>query len=92
MKFREDETTLEKLGRSRSQPKETVYRTPGVLINSITDKEGLDKAYALGDKVYVKGDTLYVAGTSYLQDVWDDLKIPFMKRRRHNDTTTRRAY
>ena len=76
MKFREDETTLEKLGRSRSQPKETVYRTPGVLVNSITDKEGLDKAYTLDDKVYVNGDTLYVAGTSYLQDVWDDLKHP----------------
>jgi hypothetical protein len=77
MKFREDETMLEKLGRSRSQPKEPVDRTPQVLINTITDKEGLDKAYALDNKINVNGDTLYVAGTSYLQDVWDDLKIPF---------------
>jgi hypothetical protein len=77
MKFREDETMLEKLGRSRSQPKAPVYRTPQVLINTITYKVGLDKAYALDNQVYVNGDTLYVAGTSYLQDVWDDLKIRF---------------
>ena len=88
MQFREDETTLDKLERTRIQPKEPVYRTPGVLINSITDKEGLHKAYALGDKVYANGDTLYVAGYK----VSGILKIPFMKRRRHNDTTTRRAY
>ena len=91
MKFREDETTIDKWGRSRIQPKEP-YRTPGVLVNSITDKEGLDKAYALSDKVYVNGNTLYVAGTSYLQAAQDDLIIPFMKWRRYNDTTTRRAY
>jgi hypothetical protein len=64
MKFREDETMMEKLGRSRSQPKEPVYRTPELIISAMTDKEGLDKACALENKVYVNGDTPYVAGTS----------------------------
>ncbi len=68
---------MRKLGRGITQPKEPVYRTPAITISPITDREGLDKAYALPDKVFVNGDTLYVAGTSYLQDVWEDLKIPF---------------
>jgi pimeloyl-ACP methyl ester carboxylesterase len=82
---------LEKLGRSRSQPKAPVYRTPQVLINTITYKEGFGKAYSLDNKFYVNGDTLYVAGTSYLQDVWGDLKIPFYqtaKAQRYNDAET----
>jgi hypothetical protein len=49
------------------------------IIKAITDKEGLDKAYAADAKLYVNGKTMYVAGTSNMQDVWDDLKIPFGK-------------
>ena len=48
-------------------------------MRALTDKEGLDKAYDRADKLFVNGDTMYVAGTSYWQDVWDDLKIPFNK-------------
>jgi hypothetical protein len=46
-------------------------------IEPILDKDGLDKAYSKESKLYTHGDTLYIAGTSSLQDVWDDLKIPF---------------
>ncbi len=45
-------------------------------IPPITDKAGLNKAYGRGSKLYTHGNTLYIAGTSSLQDVWDDLKIP----------------
>jgi pimeloyl-ACP methyl ester carboxylesterase len=54
----------------------------------ISDKEGLDTAYGLPNKLFINGDTLYVAGTSSLQDVWDDLKIPFhltSRSKRYND-------
>ena len=92
MKFKEDDTMMmRKLGRSLTQPKEPVYRTPEVTISTMTDREGLDKAYALPDEVFVNGDTLYVAGTSYLQDVWEDLKIVFRetaKAQRYNDAET----
>ena len=92
MKFKEDDAMMmRKLGRGTAQPKEPVYRTPAITISPITDREGLDKAYALPDKVFVNGDTLC---TSYLQDVWDDLKIPFSqtsKAQRYSDTETRMA-
>ena len=52
---------------------------PEIVMQQLTDKEGLDKAYATTEKLYVHGNTMYVAGTSYWQDVWDDLKIPFNK-------------
>ena len=64
-------------GVSNNDPKKSVYQNQMITINPLTDKEGLEKAYALPEKVYVHGDTLYVAGTSYLRDGWDDLKIPF---------------
>jgi hypothetical protein len=66
-------------GSSNSQRGSAVYQHPELVIKAITDKEGLDKAYARADKLFVNGDTLYVAGTSYWQDVWDVLKIPFNK-------------
>ena len=50
---------------------------PEIIRQQLTDKEGLDKAYAQTDKLDVHGDTMYVAGTSYLRDAWDDLKVPF---------------
>ena len=50
---------------------------PALIMQQLTDKEGLDKAYAQAEQLYVHGDTMYVAGTSYLQDVWDDLTIPW---------------
>jgi len=45
----------------------------------ISDAEGLKRAYDLPNKVYVDNYTnkMYIAGTANLQDVWDDLKIPF---------------
>ena len=57
----------------------SVYTQPEIIMNPLTYKEGLDKAYAKAGKLYVHGDTMYVAGTSYLQDAWNDLKIPFIK-------------
>ena len=38
---------------------------------------GLDSAYKSDNKISIKDDTMFLAGTSNLQDVWDDLKIPF---------------
>jgi hypothetical protein len=46
-------------------------------IEQITDKIGLDRAYARESKLYVHANTLYIAGTSSVQDMYDDLKIPF---------------
>ena len=48
-------------------------------IPTLSDAEGLKKAYALPNKVFVDNNTnkMYIAGTANLQDVWDDLKIPF---------------
>jgi hypothetical protein len=40
------------------------------------NKLGLDKAYESNNKLHIQEDTLFVAGTSNLQDIWDDLKIP----------------
>ena len=95
MKFKEDDAMMmRKLGRGITQPKEPVYRTPAITISPITDREGLDKAYALPGKVFVNGDTLYKVGTSYLQDVWDDLKTPFSqtsKAQRYSDAETMMA-
>lgn len=46
------------------------------IYNQISDKEGLDKAYQQPNKIYLNNKTMYIAGTSSLQDVYDDLKIP----------------
>ena len=64
--------------RQQQTQKTTAAQQP-VSIKTITDKEGLDKAYDAGGKLFVNGNTMYVAGTSNLQDVWDDFKIPFGK-------------
>ena len=56
-----------------------MYMHSEILMQQLTDKEGLDKAYAQTEKLYVHGDTMCVAGTSYLQDVWDDFKTPLGK-------------
>ncbi len=37
---------------------------------------GLDSAYKSDNNISIKDDTMFLAGTSNLQDVWDDLKIP----------------
>ena len=66
-------------GASSNANKGAIYQHPAVVMRALTDKEGLDRAYARADKLYVNGDTMYVAGTHYWQDVWDDLKIPFNK-------------
>ena len=48
-------------------------------IPTLSDAEGLKRAYQLPNKVYVDNNTnnMYIAGTSNLQDAWDDLKMPF---------------
>lgn len=48
-------------------------------IPTLSDAVGLNKAYAQPNKIFVDNNTnkMYIAGTSGLQDVWDDLKIPF---------------
>ncbi len=67
-----------KLIDERKKPKRTNHLSPPIplSIEPITDKAGLEKAYGREPKLYTHGDTLYIAGTSSLQDVWDDLKIP----------------
>jgi hypothetical protein len=68
-----------KLIDERKKPLMTNHLSPPkpLSIEPITDKAGLEKAYGRESKLYTHGDTLYIAGTSSLQDVWDDLKIPF---------------
>ena len=78
MKFYDD-LMMSKFNNNNNNLKLSVCRQQEILINQLTDQEGLDKAYARADKLYVNGNTMYVAGTSYLQDAWDDLKIPFGK-------------
>ena len=46
-------------------------------IPTISDAEGLKKAYEQPNKIYINNNKMYIAGTSNLQDVWDDFKIPF---------------
>jgi len=38
---------------------------------------GLKRAYKSPNKLFIDNNNLYIAGTSGLQDMWDDLKIPF---------------
>ena len=68
-----------KLIDERKKPNMTNHLTPPIplSVEPITDKAGLEKAYGRESKLYTHGATLYIAGTSSLQDVWDDLKIPF---------------
>jgi hypothetical protein len=46
-------------------------------VKSLSDRAGLDKAYADPRKVYMEGDSLYVAGTSSIGDAIDDIALPF---------------
>ena len=62
---------------TKHSPKTPIYRTPTISISNLTDREGLDKAYAREGKTYLHGDTLYVAGTHYWHDVWDDANLAF---------------
>ena len=77
MKFLDQLMHMTKSNRADTQYQPPVYRTPEIMLNNISDRVGLEKAYARDDKVYVHGDTLFVAGTHSWGDVWDDLKIPF---------------
>jgi hypothetical protein len=70
---------MHRYDRNSTDSKLSIYTQPEIVMNQITDKEGLDMAYATEEKLYINGNTMYVAGTSYLQDFWDDLKIPFVK-------------
>ncbi len=51
-------------------------------VESLADREGLDRAYADSNKVYMTGDTLFVAGTSSFGDAIDDIALPFGLTRR----------
>jgi hypothetical protein len=45
---------------------------------SISNQEGLDKAYKENNYVFKNGSTLYIAGTATKRDVYDDItKVPF---------------
>jgi hypothetical protein len=46
-------------------------------VRPMSDRAGLDKAYADPRKVYMEGDSLFVAGTSSVGDVIDDIALPF---------------
>ena len=46
-------------------------------IPTMSDADGLSKAYESPNKIFINNNKMYIAGTSNLQDVWDDLKIPF---------------
>jgi len=52
-------------------------QTMNKLNNNLSDKQGLRNAYNSDNKIFIDGNKMYIAGTSNLQDVWDDLKIPF---------------
>ena len=67
---------MEKFTRNGTEAKLSVYGSPEIVIQPRADTEGLDKACVPTDKSYRHGDSLYVAGTSYWQDLYDDLKIP----------------
>mgnify|MGYP000211332027 CR=1 FL=1 len=45
----------------------------------IKDQDGIKKAYDRDSKLYINANTMYVGGTNSVQDVWDDLKIPFFQ-------------
>jgi hypothetical protein len=65
---------------SNRAPPRLLYKPPQPkTIQPITDKQGLDNAYAATEKLHINGPTLYVAGTSNKRDAWDDLKIPIHK-------------
>jgi hypothetical protein len=80
MKFLDQLMHMTKSNRKDTQYQQPVYRTPEIMLNNISDRVGLEKAYAADNKVYVHGDTLFVAGTQWnsASDWWDDFtKIPF---------------
>ena len=50
---------------------------PEYKFETITDSEGLSRAYAQGD-YYIHGKTMYIAGSHTARDWFDDVtKIPF---------------
>ena len=48
-----------------SNSKMAVYQHPELAMQQLTDKEGLDNAYAQADKLYVHGDTMWQAPPIY---------------------------
>ena len=60
-------------------PTDSVHRQQEIVINELTEKEGLDKAYAKAGKLHINGNNMCVAGTSYLQDARDDFEKPLIK-------------
>jgi hypothetical protein len=46
-----DDIITNKFNRHYTQPKDGIYRSPNIILDNLTDREGLDKAYALEDKM-----------------------------------------
>ena len=64
MKFY-DKLMHDKFSGTGASARKGVYIHPEIIMQQLTDKEGLDRAYATTEKLYVHGNTMYVAGTSY---------------------------
>ena len=58
---------------------------------SISNQEGLDRAYKENNYVFKNGSTLYIAGTQTKRDIYDDItKVPFNrvdKSQRYSDAS-----
>jgi hypothetical protein len=45
-----------------------------IILNAMTDVEGLHRAYARENGIYIRNNTMFVSGTKdFLQDHWDDI-------------------
>ena len=77
MKFLDKMMYMTKSNRADTQYQGPVYRTPEIMLDNISDRVGLEKAYASDNKIFVNGDTMFVAGTQWnsLSDWWDDFTL-----------------
>ena len=57
MKLHDDEL-MHRYDRNSTDSKLSVYTQPEIVMNHLTDKEGLDKAYAGEDKLYIHGNNV----------------------------------
>jgi pimeloyl-ACP methyl ester carboxylesterase len=67
-------TRIKNIGVAKTPARDLVS---ALAASSITDAEGLSRAYSQGD-TYARGDTLYIAGSHTAKDWYDDFtKVPF---------------
>ena len=68
--------SFNELGKRSSLVKDKIIdKTP-----SMSNQEGLDRAYKEKNYVFKNGSTLYIAGTQTKRDIYDDItKVPFNK-------------